>query len=143
MTGDGKSPAQDPYTQPEDVSSPTLTAAELAELAPFGYERAVEVGDTLFRAGDAAYDFAVVLEGEVEVVRPDDTGDVVIVTHGPGRFLGELSLVTGERPYLTARVARAGQVLVIEPDAFKRMMSSKPDVADIIFGALVARQAKR
>ncbi|HXA31293.1 MAG TPA: FAD-dependent oxidoreductase [Acidimicrobiales bacterium] len=147
MTGDGMSPAPDPDTQApaiqaDDVGSPTLTPAQLAELAPFGYERAVAVGDTLFRAGDASYDFAVVLEGEVEVVRPDDTGDVVIITHGPGRFLGELSLVTGERPYLTARVTGAGRILVIEPDAFKRMMASKPDVADIIFGALVARRER-
>ncbi|MGA8368689.1 MAG: FAD-dependent oxidoreductase [Acidimicrobiales bacterium] len=142
MTGDDMAPTDDLKSPSDDVSSPTLTAAQLAELAAFGSERAVDVGDTLFRAGDAAYDFVVVLDGEVEVVRPDDTGDVVIVTHGPGRFIGELSLVTGERPYLTARIARAGRVLVIEPDEFKQMMSSKPDIADIIFGALVARRER-
>ena len=142
MAGEGVSPAEDPTSQSGDVASPTLSERALAELAAFGSERAVDVGDTLFRAGDASYDFVVVLEGEVEVVRPDRAGDVVIVTHGPGRFLGELSLVTGERPYLTARVSRPGRVLVIEVDAFKRMMSSKPDIADVIFSALVARRQR-
>ena len=142
MAGEGVSPAEDPTSRSGDVASPTLSERALAELAAFGSERAVDVGDTLFRAGDASYDFVVVLEGEVEVVRPDRAGDVVIVTHGPGRFLGELSLVTGERPYLTARVSRPGRVLVIERDAFKRMMSSKPDISDVIFSALMARRER-
>ena len=56
-------------------ASPPLDAAALAELAPFGEERAVEVGDVLFRAGDDSYDFLVVLEGEVDIVRPDVEGE--------------------------------------------------------------------
>ncbi|HEX4244508.1 MAG TPA: cyclic nucleotide-binding domain-containing protein, partial [Acidimicrobiales bacterium] len=104
MSSDDVSPTGAPSDELGDVGSPTLSPATLTELAPFGREREVVVGENLFRAGDASYDFVVVLEGEVEVVRPDDTGDVLIVTHGPGRFIGELSLVTGERPYLTARV---------------------------------------
>ena len=53
---------------PQHTSShaATLTPrSELAELAPFGTERAVEVGEVLYRAGDDDYDFFVVLEGEV------------------------------------------------------------------------------
>ena len=67
------------------------------ELAEFGEERAVEVGDVLFRAGDDSYDFFVMLEGEVEIVRPDPRATSLITTHGAGRFLGELNLLTGQR----------------------------------------------
>ena len=105
MNGDSVNPTADPNPAIDSVDSPTLAEPALAELAAFGDERDVAAGDVLFQAGDASYDFIVVLEGEVEVVRPDrDAGDVHIVTHGAGRFLGELSLVTGQRPYLTARV---------------------------------------
>jgi thioredoxin reductase (NADPH) len=143
VNGDGANPTADPDRAIDSVDSPTLAEPALAELAPFGDERAVAAGDVLFQAGDAYYDFIVVLEGEVEVVRPDhDAGDVHIVTHGAGRFLGELSLVTGQRPYLTARVSRPGRVLVIPPDDFRRLMSSKPDIADVIFRALVARRQR-
>jgi thioredoxin reductase (NADPH) len=143
VNGDSVNPATDRNSVLEEVGSPTLAEPALAELAAFGDERPVAVGDVLFRAGDDSYDFIVVLEGEVEIVRPDhDAGDVLIVAHGAGRFLGELSLVTGQRPYLTARVSRPGRVLVISPDAFRRLMSSKPDIADVIFRALVARRQR-
>ena len=91
-----------------DASSATLSDAELAELAPFGTERAVAAGDVLYRAGDDEYDFFVVLEGEVEIVRRGPDGDVVVVDARPGRFLGELNFLTGQRAYLTARVTEAG-----------------------------------
>ncbi len=123
-----------------DRAAPTLGAAALVELAPFGEERAVQVGDILYRAGDDSYDFFVVLEGAVDIIRPDLTGDTLLTTHGVGRFLGELNLVTGQRVYLTARVRRPGRVLAIPADQFRRVMSTKPDLADTIFSAFVARR---
>lgn len=77
----------------------------------------------LYRADEASADFYVVLDGEVEMLRPDHDGDVVVVAHGPGRFLGELNLLTGQRPYLTARMGRPGRVLVIPPAEFHRLMT--------------------
>jgi thioredoxin reductase (NADPH) len=121
-------------------ASPTLDGETLVELAALGHEQAVEAGDVIFRAGDRSDDFRVVLSGEVDIIRPDPAGDVVITTHGPGRFLGELSMLTGQRLYLTARVRRAGRVLVVPGEVFRQIMSSKPDLADLVFAALVARR---
>ncbi len=130
-------------TTPDDgrlLGGATFDADALAVLAQFGTERAVDVGDVLYRAGDAAYDLYVVLEGAVEVVRPETDGDVVIVEHGEGGFLGELNLLTGQRVYLTARVSRPGRVLDIPPHEFRRLMASKPDLADVIFQTLEERR---
>ena len=80
-----------------EQASPTLDAGALAELAPFGDERAVELGEILYRAGDEAYDFFVMLEGAVDIIRPDLEGETLITTHIAGRFLGELNMVTGQR----------------------------------------------
>ena len=55
----------------------TLGPAQLAELAPYGEEITVAVGDVLFSPADQTYDFWVVLQGEVEILRPDPTGDVL------------------------------------------------------------------
>src|SRR5438046_9572987 len=62
-------------------AAPTLDAEALAELAPFGEERTVEAGDILYRAGDESYDFFVVLEGAVDIIRPDLDGETLITTH--------------------------------------------------------------
>lgn len=133
---------------PSDPALPELDADDLAAMAPFGKVRIVSPGDVLYYA-DAAPDperecfrpnFYVVLDGEVDIIRPDAAGDVVVIVQGPGRFLGELNLLTGQRSYFTARMRTAGRVLVIPPQEFHRLMSSKPALADIIFNALTARR---
>ncbi len=118
----------------------TLDPAQLAELAPYGEEVAVDAGDVLFSPADETYDFWVVLQGEVEILRPDPTGDVLVIVHGQGRFLGELSLLTGQRPYLVARVSRPGRALRIRLPEFRQLMSEKAELADIIFRTLMARR---
>jgi thioredoxin reductase (NADPH) len=117
-----------------------LSEAQLAELAGFGTELAVEAGQVLYAAGAADYPFFVVLEGAVEIVRPDPNGDAVVAEHSDHGFLGELNLLTGQRAYLTARVSRSGRVLSIDPAEFRRMMSSRPELADVVFRTLVARR---
>jgi thioredoxin reductase (NADPH) len=85
-----------PEPEPEPVAARVLSSAELADVASFGVERASEVGDVLFAAGDADYDLFVVLEGEVQVIAGEHDG-VVIARFGPGGFVGELTLLTGQR----------------------------------------------
>jgi thioredoxin reductase (NADPH) len=120
------------------VAWPLLDSSAIAEIAGFGSEMAVEAGQVLYRAGEAP-NFFVVMDGEVEIVREGDD-EVVIAAHGPGRFVGELNLVTGQRAYLGARVSRAGRVLSVEPEQFRLLMSTKPALSDTIFRAFVARR---
>lgn len=125
-----------------EAAFPTFGARELAELTEFGAERELAAGDVLFRAGDQSYDFNVILAGEAEIVRSDRDGEVRIVAFGPGNFMGELSLLTGQRAFLTGRMLTDGRVLAVPPDEFRRLMSSKPDLADTIFLALALRRER-
>ncbi len=123
------------------VIAPTLSQAQLQELAAFGSEREIAAGELLFEAGEASFDLFVVLDGEVQVIRSADAaGDVVVTTFEAGDFIGEINLLTGQRRFLTARVSLPGRVLVIEQSEFRRLMSVRPAIADVIFGALVARR---
>ena len=130
----GASGSEDP------IAWPVLSASELADIATFATERATEVGQLLFAAGDASYDLFVVIEGEVQVVRPDNEDEVLVAEFGPGSFIGELTLLTGQRRFLTARVSRPGRVLVIEQAELRRLMSVRPALAETIFNALLARR---
>jgi thioredoxin reductase (NADPH) len=121
-------------------AAPTLDDQQLGLLADFGQRRRVEVGDVLFAEGDANYDFYVVVSGVVEVVGTYDGKEALMAVHGAGRFLGELSLLTGQRVYLTARVAEAGEVLVIPVAELRRVIATIPGLSDIILGAFVARR---
>ena len=124
----------------EVISSPELSASELAEITPFGVELPVAAGQLLFEAGEASYDLFVVLEGAVEVVRSNGADEAVVAAFGPGNFVGELTLLTGQRRFLTGRVTQPGRVLVIQQAEFRRLMSTLPALADTIFSALVARR---
>ncbi len=124
-----------------DVTVGDLRPDQLALLATFGRRRRVAVGDVLFADGDETYNFYVVMSGAVDIVGHFDGEDDVIVQHGPGRFVGELNLLTGQRVYLTARVAKAGEVIEIEPDAFRRLIATVPGVSDTILATLVLRRS--
>ncbi len=127
-------------TPGEDRAFPVLSPSQVGEMASFGSEKSVAAGDFLFEAGDASFDLFVVLDGEVEVVRPNDGRDDIVAVYGPGGFVGELTLLTGQRRFLTGRVTRPGRVLVIEQPEFRRLMSLRPALADTIFTALIARR---
>jgi thioredoxin reductase (NADPH) len=120
---------------------PTFDAAELAILEPLGTRRPVEVGEYLFHEGDAGYDFYVVLSGSVDISLTDAGVDRVIITHGPGRFLGELNLLSGSRVFLSARVAERGEVLVVPVEAFRRVIATQPQLSDKILATFMARRA--
>src|SRR3954466_9750656 len=124
----------------DDATFPELDPAQLAMLEPYGQRRSVAAGDILYAEGDAAYDFFVVLSGLVDIIGHFDGEDVPIAQHGAGRFLGELNLLTGQRVYLTARVAGPGRVLCIPPRRFRELMSTRPELSDTVFRAFVARR---
>ena len=124
---------------PSDQRFPVFPATVLEELAEFGDRRELEPGDALYRAGEARWDFYVLIEGEVEVVRDDESQQLVVV-YGPGQFVGELGLLTGQRTYLTARATRKGSALVIPHNEFRRLMATKPSISDTIFSALIGRR---
>ena len=56
----------------------------------------------LYRAGLSSTDFFVLIDGKVEVLRDDESQELVVV-YTAGHFVGELGLVTGQGTFLTAR----------------------------------------
>ena len=66
--------------------------------------------------------------------------EILVLSFGPGSFVGELTLLTGQRRFLSCRAVEAGRVLVVEQPQFRRLMSVRPALAETIFGALLARR---
>ena len=126
-----------------DAAFPTLSPEHIERLRSFGDEVEVPTGTLLFVEGQRSYDFLVILAGAVAIVGRslERTSEVLIARHTRGRFLGELSLLTGERTTLAARADADGTVVLrITPQRFRDLMSTEPDIADIVFTAFVARR---
>ena len=124
----------------EDEAFPTLDAADMALVTQLGVRRQVRAGEYLFREGDVTYDFFVLVSAEVDMVVAVDDGERLIVHHGPGRFLGELNMLSGLRVFVSARVVAPGEVVVITRDHLRQLMATNPRLGDTILAAFVARR---
>lgn len=126
----------------ERTPSPILTTAQLAVLRRYGAEQEVAAGEVLFAEGDGTYDLIVLLEGRVEIVehygRPHET---VIVSYGPGGFLGEMGLLTGQRAYVTAVTRAAGRVIRVPVERLHVVMAEELDLSEAILRAFLLRHS--
>src|ERR1700689_1927167 len=116
------------------VAFPTLTDADMAVMAEIGTRRPMTAGDYLYREGDPTYDFVVVVSGAVDMVVSGRGEEEVVAQHGAGRFLGELNMLTGMRVFVSARVAEAGEVIVIPRERLRRLIAPHPGPGDTQFG---------
>src|ERR1700704_4525521 len=118
--------------QVDSAAFPELDDRQLAVMFEHGQRRTVSAGEVLFSPDDARYDFIVILSGAVEILGTDGGHEVVIARHTARRFLGEVSLLPRQHPYLTARVAEGGDVLVVSADDFLSRVLSDVRVSDVI-----------
>jgi thioredoxin reductase (NADPH) len=130
--------APDPGTDP--FLSPPLDAEQLALLSRYGQERPTTAGQVLFREGDRAYDFIVVLSGAVSVVDHEAGAVRELATLGPGRFVAELNILTGERVFATAVVREPGSVLVVPVDRLQEVITQNQDLSDVIVQVILRRR---
>jgi len=121
---------------------PVLTDEQVASVARRGTRHHTAAGEVLYAAGDRGYDFIVIEAGEVDVLRPamPNAPEALIATWGPGRFLGELNLLTGQSAIATARVRAPGVVHRIAPAQFRELMATDAEVSDLILRVLLARR---
>jgi thioredoxin reductase (NADPH) len=125
----------------DSVAFPTLTAADMAVMEGLGTRRPMTAGEYLYREGDATYDFMVLVSGAVEVIANSGQEEQIVVQHGPGRFLGELNMLSGLRVFVSARVAESGVVIVIPRDRLRRLIATDPALGDTILAAFIARRS--
>ncbi len=124
----------------EAQAFPALDASDIAAIEALGTRRSVTSGDYLFRQGDVTYDFYIVISGEVEIAVCSDGADHVVARHGPGRFVGELSPLSGSRVLVSARVVQTGEVVVLPRDRLWHLIATSPRLGDMILAAFIARR---
>jgi thioredoxin reductase (NADPH) len=109
---------------------PRLGDEQIAALSARGERRSTRAGEVLYREGEPASDFIVVLEGLVAIV--EDDGERELAVHGPGRFLGEVNLLTGQPAFLTAVVREPGAVLVVPLEGLRDVVARDARLGDIV-----------
>ena len=120
---------------------PRLTEEQIMLLSRYGMREHVAEHAILFCEGDRDCDFFVVLDGTVAVVHETDGEPALIAVHGPGRFLGDVSLLTNQTIYSTAVAQQDVEVLAIPVDRLKEVVSEDPGLGDLILRAFMLRRS--
>ena len=128
--------ALDPRTQ----AFPVLTSAQISRLRPGSKLRKVEPGEILFEPGDTGVPFFVMLSGSMEIVQADMKGERPIVTHGPGEFTGEITMISGQRCLVRGRVTEAGEFLEISGDDLRSHVARDSELSEIFMRAFILRR---
>lgn len=104
-----------------------LAWAEIEAMASYVRVFTAEPGVELFAEGDRAGRLWIVVKGSVHIEKADsERRRKVIATVGPGRTLGEMSLVDGEPASASAVAASAVTVLMITRTSFEEMVQKPP-----------------
>ena len=120
---------------------PTLEPGQVDRLRRFGKVRRYAGGEALATVGQTGLGMSVLLAGEVEISRRlRGGGKAVIVTHGPGSFMGELAQLSG-RPSLVDAIAIGNvEVVAIPPDQLRSLLIAEAELGERIMRALILRR---
>ena len=127
-------------TSRRDHIYPTLTAAQLARIAAHGRRRRVEAGEVLVQAGEHVARLFVVVEGQIDGVRPSATEGDLVVSLGPGMFTGEVTMLSGRRGLAQIRAAAAGEVIEVRRDDLLALIQVDGELSEIFMRAFILRR---
>lgn len=118
--------------------------AEVRLLAHFMSVYRVTAGTEIIHEGDGGDFILVVLEGEIEVLKRDkrDTPQL-IASVGPGRTLGEMSMIDGEPRFATCVAAAPALVAVLDRESLARIIVEQPILGAKVLMALVLMLSQR
>jgi thioredoxin reductase (NADPH) len=119
---------------------PTLTPAQIARVRAVAQVRPVTKGEILFEVGDATVPFFVLLSGAMEIVQPGYNGESLIVTHGPGAFTGEMTMISGRRCLVRGRVTEPGDFLQVDGDGLRSLVAKDAELSEILMRAFILRR---
>src|SRR5690606_30760431 len=122
-----------------DPRFPVLTQKQINILKEFGSILSFENETAIFEVGDNAYDFYVVLDGEV-LVKDLANKNHILAVHGLHEFTGDNSMLSHRSIPFSAYASEGSTVLRITPDVLKGIISKHTDISDVLLGAFIQRQ---
>src|SRR5258708_14778569 len=119
---------------------PHLSTAQLARLAQVGQRRQVGRGEMVAEQGDATPSFFVVISGALALVQPSGGVELPITILREGEFSGEVNMLSARPSLVRARMAESGELLVITPEALRRVVQSDSELSELLMRAFILRR---
>jgi CRP/FNR family cyclic AMP-dependent transcriptional regulator len=93
------------------------------------YGKKAHAGEVLFKEGDKGADMFVVRSGSVRVFIRSSGLEKTLAILGPGEFVGEMSLLTGQPRSATAVVQEDADLLVVSGKVLEEMIVHNTEIA--------------
>jgi thioredoxin reductase (NADPH) len=138
---DTNPPLSSPVAAAPDHMFPMLTPVQLARIAAHGRTRQVERGEVLIQPGEQTTRFFVVTAGQVEIVRPTGTNEIVAVLR-PGQFTGEINMLSGRRGFVRIRVSESGAVIQVDREQLLSLVQTDSELSEILLRAFILRRVE-
>jgi small-conductance mechanosensitive channel/CRP-like cAMP-binding protein len=119
----------------------TLPPPLLERLAALSKTCHYTIGEVIIHQGAAGDELFILQSGEVAVLVGRAGGSTAEVARlGPGKFFGEMSLMTGERRTATVQATADCELATVDKEAFQEILAAAPELAVKITEVLAARQ---
>jgi CRP-like cAMP-binding protein len=100
---------------------------DLAGLARYMRCYRAPLGTEIIREGDQGDFMLLVLDGGIEIVKKDPRGVAqAIGSAGPGKTLGEMSLIDGEPRFASCIALGTVEIAMLDRDSLSRLISEEP-----------------
>ncbi len=93
------------------------------------YGKKADAGEILFREGEEGMEMFVVRSGTIRVFVETNEVEKTLAILGPGEFVGEMSLLTGQPRSATAIVEEDAQMVVVGGRVLEEMIVSNTEIA--------------
>lgn len=121
---------------------PILPPALVARIAARGRLRQVKTGDVLAEIGDTAVPFFVVVSGVIDVVQENEQGKLIVATHLPGGFTGEVNMISGRPALVRAVVTQPGEVIELDRASMLELVQTDSEISEILMRAFILRRVE-
>ena len=98
-----------------------------------------ETGQTIFRQGELARNFYIIVSGQVEVYHEATTGETPVATLGPGEYFGEMALLRGGRHTASVRASTAVDLLIMSGSDFTALATSSTRFGELLSSVMRQR----
>src|SRR5271163_418764 len=124
-----------------DQMFPVLEPEEIERLARFGERKSYLAGQRMAATGEIAPGAFLILGGRVDVMQRGTEGHPeLIVTHGPGSFMGELAQLSDRPALVDADATETVEALVIPPRRLRDLLVEEAEIGERIMRALILRR---
>jgi thioredoxin reductase (NADPH) len=120
---------------------PRLDAVEIERVRRFGEICAYAAGEAVAKVGVVGRGLTLILSGKVDVTQGDEIGrPELIVTHGPGDFMGELATLAGRPVLVNVTATEPVEALIIPPEKLRALLIGEAELGERIMRALILRR---